>query len=256
VKGTGTERWLAETAAAFWRAAGPPPPFPRDLQTPVTWALPLLVQPLPGLRVDGVRAWLEQAAIPVGVPGPDRPLHACLVACRGRGAVLLDAEDPENQRRFSLAHEVAHFLVDYLAPRRRVLHRLGPEAAEVLDGHRPPTLDEQVGALLTGITLGVHTHLLHRSHDGSIGCGQVIAAESRADRLALELLAPAAAVRIVLERRGPLRQGRGRPDEQADETAGLLMETFGLPATAAAPYGRWLCHHWYREPSVQEWLGI
>jgi hypothetical protein len=256
VNGTGIEWWLEETAAAFWRAAGSPPPFPRDLQTPVMWALPLLVQPLPGLRVDGVRAWLEQAAILVDVPGPDRPLHACLVACGGRGAVLLDADDPRDERRFSLAHEVAHFLVDYLAPRRRVLDRLGPEAAEVLDGRRPPTLDERVGALFTGITLGVHTRLLHRSHDGSIGCGGVMAAESRADRLALELLAPAAAVRVVLERRGPLGQGRGRPDEQADEMAGLLVETFGLPATVAVPYGRWLCHRYYGEPSVREWLGI
>jgi hypothetical protein len=249
---TGTERWLEDEATAFWHAAGEPPPFPRDLETPVVWALPLLVQPLPGLRVDGVRAWLEQAAIPVGVPGPNRPLHACLVACGGRGAVLLDADDPDDERRFSLAHEVAHFLIDYLALRRRVLDRLGPEAAEVLDGRRPPTLDERVGALLTGVKLGVHTHLLHRSHDGSIGCGRVMAAESRADRLALELLAPDDAVRAALERHGP----SGHPDELAERTVELLVEVFGLPLAAATPYGRWLCQRWHGAPSVREWLGI
>jgi hypothetical protein len=251
-----TERWLENTAAAFWRAAGKAPPFPRDLEIPAIWALPLLVQPLPGLRVGGVRAWLEQATIPVDVPGPNRRLHACLVACGGRGAVLLDADDPGDERRFSLAHEVAHFLVDYLAMRRRVLDRLGPEVAEVLDGRRSPTLDEQVGALLTGVTLGVHTHLLHRSHDGSIGCDRVMAAESRADRLALELLAPAAAVRAVLERHGPVDQGRGLLDEPVGKIAELLRETFGLPTTVALSYGDWLYHRYYGELSVREWLGI
>jgi hypothetical protein len=249
---SGTDQWLEEEATTFWRAAGQPPPFPRNLETPVMWALPLLVQPLPGLWVDGVRAWLEQAVIPIGVPGPNRPLHACLVACSGRGAVLLDAEDPEDERRFSLAHEVAHFLVDYLGPRRRVLDHLGPEAVEVLDGRRPATLDERVGALLTGVTLGVHTHLLHRSHDGSIGCGLIMAAESRADRLALELLAPAVAVRTALKRHSP----SGHPDELAEWVVELLVEAFGLPLAAATLYGRWLRYRWHGEPSVREWLGI
>jgi hypothetical protein len=251
-----TERWLENTAAAFWRAAGKTPPYPRDLETPAIWALPLLVQSLPGLRVSSVRAWLEQATIPVGVPGPNRRLHACLVACGGRGAVLLDADDQEDERRFSLAHEVAHFLLDYLAMRRRVLDRLGPEAADVLDGRRPPTLDERVGALLNGVTLGVHTHLLHRANDGSIGCDLVMVAESRADRLALELLAPVAAVRTALERHSPVDQGRGLTDEQADKIAELLVETFGLPAAVALSYSDWIYHRYYGEPSVREWLGM
>jgi hypothetical protein len=251
-----TERWLQDTAIAFWRAAGKPPLFPRDLETPAIWALPLLVRRLPQLRVDSIRAWLKQAAIPVDVPGPNRRLHACLIAFGGRGAVLLDADDPEDERRFSLAHEVAHFLVDYLTLRRQVVDRLGPGAAQVLDGHRPATLDERVGALLTGVTLGVHTHLLHRSHDGSIGCGRVMAAEARADRLALELLAPAAAVRAVLKRLGPAVPGRSLFDDHARQIAEPLAETFGLPAAVALSYGRWLYHRYFDEPSVREWLGI
>jgi hypothetical protein len=251
-----TERWLQHTATAFWRAAGEPPPFPRDLELPAIWALPLLVQRLPRLQVNGIRVWLEQTAIPVHVPGPNRRLHACLIAFAGRGAVLLDADDPEDESRFSLAHEVAHFLVDYLALRYQVLERLGPEAAQVLDGHRPATLDERVGALLTGVTLGVHTHLLHRSHDGSIGCGRVLAAEERADRLALELLAPVAVAHAVLKRVGPAVPGRGLLDDQADKIAQYLSETFGLPTAVAVSYGRWLYHRYYGEPSVREWLGI
>ncbi len=247
-----TEGWLEEAVAAFWHAAGGPAPFPRDLETPVLWALPLAVHRLPHLRVSGVQAWLRRTGIPVRVPQPDRPLHGCLIAYAGKGAVLLDGDDPEDERRFSLAHETGHFLVDYLAPRRRVVERLGAEAAEVLDGLRPPTLDERVSALLTGVTLGVLTHLLQRSHDGSIGCGRVMAAESRADRLALELVAPAATVRGTLEHHGR----SGHPDDRVGQTTDLLVETFALPPAVATPYARWLCRRWYGEPSVREWLGM
>ena len=58
-----------------------------------------------------------------------------------------------------------------------------------------------------------------------------MAAESRADRLALELLAPAAAVRAALERHVP----SGHPDELAERTVELLVEVFGLPLAAATP---------------------
>jgi len=258
-----TEAWLAERVSGFWEAAGGPTPFPRDLEASALWALPLAVDRMAGLRVDKVRAWLRRAATPIQITEPDRALRGCLVAYAGKGVVLIDRDDPEEERRFSLAHEVAHFLVDYLAPRRRVLERLGSQLAAVLDGRRPATLDERADALLSGVPLGVHAHLLRRAPDGSIGCGQVMAAESRADRLALELLAPAATVRALLERRrrgatseGRTGGGRGRAEERAAEVAELLVERFGLPGTVAASYGRWLAYRWYGEPSVREWLGM
>ena len=258
-----TEAWLAEQVSGFWEAAGGPTPFPRDLEEPALWALPLTVDRVEGLRVSTSQAWLRDRAIPVQLSEPDRALRACLVAYAGRGLVLVERDDPDDERRFSLAHEVGHFLVDYLAPRRRVLERLGPRLAEVLDGRRPATLEERVDALLGDVPLGVHAHLLRRSPDGAIGCGEVLAAEARADRLALELLAPAATVRAALERRVPPSSaearaagGRARAEERAAEAAELLVERFGLPWTVAASYGRWLAWRWSGEPSVREWLGM
>jgi len=64
---------------------------------------------------------------------------------------------------------------------------------EVLDGRRRPGPAERLHALLGGVPVGFHTHLLARDGDGR-AAGAEAAAEREADRLAYQLLAPAAEV--------------------------------------------------------------
>src|SRR5207245_2962940 len=130
---------------------------------------------------------------------------------------------PEEQC-FSLAHELAHFLRDYLQPRRRAAARLGPQVLEVFDGLRPPRPEERLHALLRAVPIGFHTHLMARDA-GGVARGAEAAAERDADRLACELLAPAAAVRAALP------AGAGRR-----EAAAVLGAAFGLPAVQAGRY--------------------
>jgi hypothetical protein len=247
-----SDRWLQWAAAAFWNAAGEPPPLPRDLETPALWALPLSVCELRGLRVATVRAWLRRQSSRIIIDGPDRPLRGCLVAYSGSGVILLDADDSADERRFTVAHEVAHFLVDYAEPRERAIVGMGPGIAQVLDGLRAPTVEERVDALFADVSLGAHAHLMQRLTDGSLGCGRIAGAESRADRLALELLAPAGLVRRELERRSP-------PDNYrccVDQTIAVLAGAFGLPGSVAESYGSWLCDGWCGENTVRQWLGL
>jgi IrrE N-terminal-like domain len=247
-----SERWLQRASAAFWDAAGEPPPPPRDLETAALWALPLAVCELPSLRVATVRAWLHHQSSRIVINGPDRPLRGCLVAYAGSGVILLDADDPADERRFTVAHEIAHFLVDYAGPREHAVAGMGPGIVTVLDGLRAPTVDERVDALLVDVPLGPHTHLMQRLVDGSLGCGRVAGAESRADCLALELLAPAQLVRGELERRGP----SGNYRHCVDQTIEVLGGTFGLPGSVAESYGTWLCDGWCGDPTVRQWLGL
>jgi hypothetical protein len=183
--------WAAELAERFWAAAGPPQPFPRDLATPATVGLPVRVIGLPALRLDGVRDWLARCRVPCPSGEPDRPLRACLFTRAGVGFVFLDAADPPDERRFSLAHEVAHFLRDYDAPRRIAAARLGPGVLDVLDGLRPATVEERIHAVLRQVPVGPHVHLLRQDDDGEPRSPAEWAAEAAADRLAFELLAPA-----------------------------------------------------------------
>jgi hypothetical protein len=218
--------WVAELAARFWSAAGPPPPFPRDLSAAATAALPLRVVALPTLTLAGVRDQLARNGLPCPTDEPDRPLRACLVTRAGVGLVFLDDDDPPAERRFSLAHEVAHFLRDYDAVRRAAAARLGPEVLAVFDGKRPATPAERIHAVFRGVPVAAHVHLLRRDDAGRPLSDAERRSEADADRLAFELLAPAELF--------------PKPN---DPTAvrSRLVDEFGLPPTAAAAYAAILC---------------
>ena len=212
--------WVGELAERFWDHPGEPPPFPRDLRPVLTWRFPFLVRELKRLRVATLRDALEEMGIRCIADEPDRALRACLVAQCGRGIAFVDADDPEDERRFSLAHEVAHFLNDHWHPRQNAIRVLGPAAAEVFDGLRPPTVDERLCSVLRDVPLGFHVHLMARDGDGRFASPEVRASEQNADRLAFELLAPADAV-----------QAADRADAETE-----LRTTFGLPFRQACEY--------------------
>jgi hypothetical protein len=246
------EPCVQQVVDEFWSAVGARESFPRTLESAVPWALPLALVKLPRLWVYDVYAWLAQRHIALPADIPNRALHACTIAHAGRGFIFVDGTDPADERRFSLAHEVAHFLLDYHHPRQRVIRRLGAHMIDVLDGVRVPTVDERIHALLQHTPLGVHTHLMDRRSDGVLGCRRLLMAEDRADRLALELLAPMTDVqRCLAHRARTLREQEG-----LTQTVRVLIETFGLPQPIAASYGQALYHAWYRGPSVREWLGF
>jgi hypothetical protein len=226
--------WVRELAADFWAEAGCHTPFPRELRLAIRRAvLPLAVVPRPALSVGGVLDWLRRAGVACALGEPDRLLRGCLVASRGHGFAFLDADDSPEEQRFSLAHELAHFLRDYLQPRRRAAARLGPQVLEVFDAERPPRPEERLHALLRAAPVGFHVHLMARDASGTPG--PEAAAERDADRLAYELLAPAETVmaeaRTSAAAAEILRTRFGLPPAQAADYAALLYP----PAPAADP---------------------
>lgn len=218
--------WCADLAADFWARAGSPPPFPRDLRVAIPCAVPMSVIDLPGVSVAAVREWFARLSVPVPLDEPDRPLRACLVAWLGQGFAFIDSEDSRDEQAFSVAHELAHFLRDYLDPREAVTRRLGPEALDVLDGRRPPTPTERFQSVLRNVPVGPFTHLMRRDGAGRPATNAEREAESAADRLAFELMAPADSLgdfrdRAELERR--LVRAFGLPAEPASRYASILL---------------------------------
>jgi hypothetical protein len=243
---------VTEWAEYFWARARPEP-FPRDLEIPVSWALPLAVIRLPRLTLASTRAWLHSRGIcsPTGLP--NRHLMACLVARAGRGFVLLDGTDPPDERRMSLAHEVAHFLLDYLAARERARAVMGEGADAVLDGQRPPTPEERLSGVLAGVRPGTYMHMMERAESGAVERLAVVEAEDRADRLALELLAPLQVVSAKLAGELPPNCATGAAVQIA---ASILVRDFGLPKVAAGRYAYWVVGRGRKPRSVRQWLGV
>jgi hypothetical protein len=234
---------VAELAQTFWKDAGSVEAFPRELRRPIARALPVSIVLLPRLRLDSVRAWLRENGIYCPCEEADRPLRACLAAFRGHGLIFLDGTDKADEQRFSLAHEVGHFLRHYWRPRRLACRRLGEQIAEVFDGVRLPTPQERLHALLRNATLGFHLHLLRRGPRREMWDAAVARAEEEADQVAYELLAPAA---DVLRRTGPVQN-----DDARVKLTEMLRAEFGLPEEQAVDYARRLSPPTWEDPLLR-----
>jgi hypothetical protein len=219
--------WLHQAVEAFW-ADDPSDRFPRDLELEAISRLPLALVELPRLRTDGVADWLTEQDSPLALHVAPRPLRAALIAYAGVGVIFIDALLDPGERLIGIAHEIGHFLNDYLVPRATV-ERTAPELLEVLDGLRPPSRDDAVTALLARVPLGVHTHLLSRTTRGEYGSPETERSEDQAARIAWELLAPQEAV----------TEATGDLGNEFTVTR-TLQSRFGLPGEAARAYARYL----------------
>jgi IrrE N-terminal-like domain len=235
----------------FWQRCEKPKSFPRQLERSIAFALPLFVVKVPGLRLDVAMNWLRTRAQLQSYSlfvGKDRALRACLFAYGGQGIIFLDGTDPDDESRFSLAHELAHFLLDYWRPRKIALEKLGPSFAEVLDGRRPPTLDERLAGVLVQAPLQVYANLLDRDDRDKSLHPDLDSVETRADSVALELLAPTIEVWLRANVRATNFEARHQ------NLTTTLVETFGLPADIARIYSRSLLREAGKGPSWVERL--
>jgi len=240
-------RWLRE--ALEIGGLDLPNAYPRDLASTVPLQLPLAFVPVMDLTTTTLEEWMGRRRIYYTMDGPLRRLHGALVARAGRGLVFMDSSDDLAEQRFTAAHETAHFIDDHIMPRLKALKAFGEAILPVLDGERPPTPEESVSAVSNRVSLGVQVHLMARGPHGTICSWDVEEREQRADRLALELVAPAKDALRELRRASP-------PDgvTEVDEAASVLSQRFGLPMSAARPYADLLLGKRRSRPKLSELL--
>jgi hypothetical protein len=148
----------------FWDAVAATFPkaeerFPRQLETAIPAALPLAIVSIRDLRTSIVIDWLARLSVNTRDFGPDRPLRGCLVAFQGRGLIFVESADTPDEIQLTLAHETAHFLRHYVAPRDRAIARIGATILEVLDGLRAPSSEERLAGVLRGCSIGQYRHM-------------------------------------------------------------------------------------------------
>ncbi|OJV96041.1 MAG: hypothetical protein BGO39_03445 [Chloroflexi bacterium 54-19] len=223
---------IAGAVEQFWDSEFPAE-YPCDIIEAVSYNLDVSLEFIPDLTVAKVADWMRRKKIPAGATLSNRRLYGCLVAVQGIGFILVDENASPEEQRFTAAHEVGHYLFDYLYPRKEALEKLGEGVMETLNGLRQATLSERQAAVLSGLKLDMFFSLMERSGDGAASF-ETHCSETRADDFALELLAPASRITGLLDFSG---FGRHSTFEQRlAATRASLINEFGLPEGIAERY--------------------
>jgi IrrE N-terminal-like domain len=237
-----------EAVDRFWRQCGETEPFPRNLERFISLALPLTLIKLPHLRLHGIESWFEHRGASFRFNCRSRAVRGCLIAYGGQGLIFVEGADPDDERRFTIAHEVGHFLVDYLLVRETALAKFGEKIIQVFDGLRLPSVTERVHALLAGTSLGVYTNLMEREGASALARSEVWDIEDRADRVALALVAPPEEVLAATD------TSAASFEQRQTIMIDSLRARFGLPEQVAVIYARSLLEDIGRGPSWAETL--
>jgi Zn-dependent peptidase ImmA (M78 family) len=223
---------LEVLAREFWSGTGLESMFPRNIEQTIAMKLPLALVKLSVLTLQTVEQWLAGKHLAVPLPLNQHDLLGCLVAHRGHGIIFACSADEAEEQRLTVAHEVAHFLEDYLWPRQHLIAALGKHITDVLDGVRAATPAERAAAILSHVHLGAHIHLLPRPGMDEDADSVVAHTEARADRLALELVAPREQISSFLHSLS------AREALHPHAVCVALAAHFGLPASAFDPIVR------------------
>jgi Zn-dependent peptidase ImmA (M78 family) len=232
-------RWLQEAVAACKEPYSPS--FPRMMNR--VWVLLVVhVEPMPQITPEKVKTWLSKAGLRVDHSYFERHMHGCMAADGGFGFIFYDSTDEAHVQNFTVAHELGHFVLEYLLPRERAQLALGERALQVFDNGHEPSAGEALYSILGGIPLNQDS-VMDRSAEGEIERGAIDEAEYRADRVAFELLAPA---EYVL----PRMKGLSR-----EEAVTLLETQFGLPRLKARAYAHLLLGSENQGFCIRKYLG-
>src|ERR1043165_1279702 len=237
-----------EAVDRFWQQCGEFEPLPRILEKSVQLALPLAIVKLPQLKLHIIENWLARCGVSYSFNCRSRAVRGCLIAYGGHGTCFVDGSDPADEQRFTIAHEIGHFISDYLIVRETAISKFGERITDVLDGLRSPTVTERVHAALISTSLVVYTNLMERDETGSSAHPGVWKIEDRADRIALALLAPPEEVLEIADTSGDNFQQRHQT------MMSVMCERFGLPVQIADAYAWSLLESMGRGPPWVETL--
>ena len=243
---------IVETARRFWRRAGGNRSWPCDIERAVQLALPVIIVQLSPLSINSILRWLAEKGYDFRIDVTNRLLHGLLLIHRGAGIVFINGTDSIRERRFTLAHEVSHFLLNYFLPREKVVEKLGESIVEVLDGIREPTIEERISGILQGVSPQPKPHFLEKRGDGGFDNYHNWSAENHADSLAVEILAPHKIVCQELLTTYPRSNYKG----YKEKAESLLYEKYQLPRGIAQLYSGKLSYYITGGTSIVEKLGL
>ena len=238
-------------AAWFWKRAGGRKALPANIEYAAKSALEVSIEEVDGLTVSKAISLFRGAERSNRADMSERRLRGC-VSVTPKGAIIfVEERDDEAQRRFTVAHEVAHFILEVKSRRERAEARLGRGSVDVLNGLRNATRTELIDAWLHEVRLDPILHLMDRAPDGGHQCERTRDAECVADDLAVEMLAPRAEMANAVLSLGSLGFS-----ETLDKAGRIAERRFGLPKQIAERYAGRLVWQVKGGPSSAERFGF
>ena len=247
---------IKQIAKSFWEDAVVTPHYPIGitlLEQAICLSKNLTVVKLSKLTAAKIADWFYQKQVNIELQNDNgRLLYGYLYAHHGAGFTFLNGFEPPEEQCFTLAHELAHFILDYEVPRQRAVRTHGESILEVLDGLRPPTIQEQLSGILTGISVKPLSHLLDTPASGGFQRLKIWKVEDRADQLGLEILAPIQSIAGDVRK----HQVSRRFDDMKEFIEEILAKKYGLPATVIPPYANHLAHSFTGGRTLADQWGI
>ena len=179
---------------------------------------------------------------------PEIPLHGIVEVIDGLGIIGINDSDPPNEQVFTLAHELAHYLIEQMVPEKRMdqckekLKLVGRRAID-----KTHIMDHLIG-ILRNLEVAPLRHYLTRGNLSGEQYLRIAHAETNADRLAFELLAPFSELIGAVDSGSYVRT--------REKTYDVLVNDFHFPMGPANHYSGIVAERLYRGPSIKEWLKI
>lgn len=197
--------------------------FPRNIEALILYSLEIPVKPISELTLHAAAEYLcILGSQPSQEPTEDRPLWGLLNVGPPANMILIEERLSPLQRRYTIAHELGHYLYDIFTIRQLWLRSLSEQKEAVIQAFSWHEMDLwlELCAMLKRLPQRPRT---------ITGRGQAMLQETKmreqvANAIALELLAPWEKMTIIF------------PQLSRSEMLSLLSVQFGIPAHIASAY--------------------
>ena len=232
----------------FWRRAGGRFSYPADIAYAAMCALDVYVEEVAGLTPVRAAAYVGREGLWILDGADERSLHGCVIIGRSGAAILVEKNEDEAEKRFTVAHEVSHYILEVKQRHNRAADVMGQEFTDTLYGLREATPTERIDAWLNNTHSDALAHFMDRAPGGGYGCSRTLEAECVADDLALEILAPRSELMAAISSVGF--------SESLKAARRISEGRFGLPEGVAERYASRIVWQMKGGPSTAELFGF
>ena len=244
---------LLNIAKEFWRLAGGVQKWPCDIERAVSILTPLNIVTLSNLSFTGIKEWFKDKSICFDLEYSERELHGFISVHKNFGFIFINGADSENERRYTVSHELSHYFIDYKIPREKAIDTFGEGILEVLDGYREPTVIERVESVIASTPIKPYIHILEKEGNGGFKRFNNWLSERDADALAVELLAPYNTIQKDLTK---LSTKQSSFLENKTAISEILIKKYALPDSIASEYASMIAASFVGNKSLIERLGL